>query len=183
MFDKEKYIKFVEEMWVTKNEPLTLQIGIASLGIGGETGEVLKAIITSQLEQHDQVKVELGDVLFYIFTLCRLLEISTNFSALHQANVMQYFEKCKKYNTSYNTLIIKASKVQEHLKKHLRNPVKCPVNKEYLHKTFNHLIWSIIYTADLYAFCSLRDVVEANYAKLSYREKEDTLSDVAKRVE
>lgn len=188
MFDVQKYKAFVEDRWVTKAEPLNLQISIASLGIGGESGEVLEAI---SLLDRDKVVTELGDVLFYVFTLSRLLESPTTFAALlgidrdNEEAMYQYskfLESSKKHSTSYHTLIIETAKVQEHIKKYLRNPSKCPVNKDYLFGLFNTVIYSIIWTASTYASASLEDVVASNYKKLNYRAEEGSISDLTRRT-
>lgn len=172
MVNREAYTKFVEDMWVTKHEPLDTQISIAGLGIGGESGELLMAIM---LNDPTEITYELGDILFYVFTLSRLLEIPI-------PEDRPKLWSSGRYSTSYNKLIVKACKVQEHIKKHLRNKSKNPINKEYISKLFRSIITNIDITADLYGKSDLEDVVNFNYRKLSKRGEEGTISDVLSRT-
>lgn len=65
----EEYSKFVETMWFVGQDPSDeSSIAIASLGLGGETGEVLE-ILKKRLRDgtydRNQLIKELGDVLYY----------------------------------------------------------------------------------------------------------------------
>lgn len=64
-----EYSKFVEKMWFSgKDRPLEEGITIASLGLAGETGEVME-LLKKRLRdgKYDQqnLKKELGDMLYY----------------------------------------------------------------------------------------------------------------------
>ena len=88
------YDTFVREMWMNHHQPKREQLAIATLGIAGEAGEVAEkvkkslrgdyslfpnAAVTARdtqlgYEKRDEIVKELGDVLFYISTVARLMD-------------------------------------------------------------------------------------------------------------
>ncbi len=68
----EKYQKFVIEYWTTRKggeEDSFKDLFVMSVGLGGETGEVLELLKKKVRDgKHDQVALakELGDVLYYL---------------------------------------------------------------------------------------------------------------------
>ena len=90
------YQKWVRKMWTNKNRKLELRdFYIMSVGLGGETGEVLEILKKSVRDNKiDKVHLveELGDVLYYLAMIC-------NYQKISLANVIE--SNVKKINIRY----------------------------------------------------------------------------------
>jgi NTP pyrophosphatase (non-canonical NTP hydrolase) len=79
------YQKWVRKMWTNKRKKLNLRdFYIMSVGLGGETGEVLEILKKSVRDDKiDKVHLteELGDVLYYLAMIC-------NYQGINLADVI-----------------------------------------------------------------------------------------------
>jgi|ERR1700676_362223 len=96
----DEYGQFTVNMWFSKKRPDTIpmftpdqerELAIISLGLAGESGEVLEHIKKAFRDNHldrDELKKELGDAVFYWARLCRFFDfdpsdvLATNVSKL-----------------------------------------------------------------------------------------------------
>lgn len=70
--DVDEYGRFVEEIWLGDGPLDDRQLTVMSLGLGGETGEVLELIKKSFRDNtldRDLLRKELGDVAYYLFRI------------------------------------------------------------------------------------------------------------------
>lgn len=68
MNDVDKYGEFTEAMWFSGNGKEDADLAIMSLGLSGETGEVMEHVKKLFRDKHldkEELKKELGDVVFY----------------------------------------------------------------------------------------------------------------------
>jgi NTP pyrophosphatase (non-canonical NTP hydrolase) len=89
------YQKWVRKMWNNKKKLTIKDFYIMSVGLGGETGEVLEILKKSVRDDKidkEHLTEELGDVLYYLAMLCNYQEISL-------ADVIE--ENVKKINIRY----------------------------------------------------------------------------------
>jgi NTP pyrophosphatase (non-canonical NTP hydrolase) len=75
------YQKWVRKMWTSKEKDLDFRdLYVMSVGLGGETGEVLeilkKAVRDDKLVDKVHLTEELGDVLYYLTMICNYQDIS-----------------------------------------------------------------------------------------------------------
>lgn len=76
-----KYQQFCKSLWKSENKTPEMQLAIAALGLVGESGETADFIKKSLRNtdypiQIDKIKLELGDVLYYVCTIATLLGFS-----------------------------------------------------------------------------------------------------------
>jgi NTP pyrophosphatase (non-canonical NTP hydrolase) len=84
------YQAFVDQVWVSDKKDFKMQLAIAGLGLGGEAGEsteyIKKFLRGSHKELHvDDLKDELGDVLYYIGKIANLTGLTLD--EIQQHNV------------------------------------------------------------------------------------------------
>jgi len=77
----QQYQEFCKSLWKSDEKTKEMQLAIAALGLVGESGETADFIKKSLRNvkfplQIDKIKLELGDVLYYVCTIATLLGIS-----------------------------------------------------------------------------------------------------------
>lgn len=77
----QQYQEFCKSLWKSEEKTKEMQLAIAALGLVGESGETADFIKKSLRNanfplQLDKIKLELGDVLYYVCTIATLLGIS-----------------------------------------------------------------------------------------------------------
>jgi hypothetical protein len=167
------YISFVDSMWVSKHLPVDMQLSIACLGIGEENGEMLEAI---EYDNTEELVYELGDILYYIVTIARLIEVPLDENPIK----IEYTESDHHY--MYNRLIIKSSKLQGIIKKYLRNKEKCPLDRVMLVMLLNSMLSLLVSVGFIYGAVDLQEIIRCNIEKISGRKKENSISDLTKRT-
>lgn len=89
-----EYQQFAKEKWKAGVDIWTL-----GLGLGGETGEVLEILKKARRDEKPinmkSMKEELGDVFWYLFNLCSILDLDVE--QVLQENVNKLKERYKNY--------------------------------------------------------------------------------------
>jgi NTP pyrophosphatase (non-canonical NTP hydrolase) len=100
--DKDKFEDYVNTCWHNHNSgDAAKDLAVVSLGLGGETGEVLehlkKHIRDGKIDRHE-LELELGDVLHY------LIRIANHYNLTLDSVMSSHVEKMeKKYGVFYST--------------------------------------------------------------------------------
>lgn len=93
----DKFQEFVNEHWTVQDEPLK-DLFIMSVGLAGETGEMLehikKHVRDGKIDKHE-LKLEMGDVLHYWFRIAQVY--SLDLSDIMDANVKKLKARRAKY--------------------------------------------------------------------------------------
>ena len=99
-----EYDNFVAEKWMNGTEDFETQMTIAGFGLAGESGEIaekLKKWIRGDyhmgLGKQQEVLKELGDILFYISTMARLVD--SNLDYVMDLNIQKLTDRQKRTGT------------------------------------------------------------------------------------